>query len=82
MSNELSRICLTVVMPASGRKKPKWFGEILVGAGDGLAGRKSSASNPSPSVARMNLRLRPAVAGLSFNAASVFVTSPGWQVAM
>jgi hypothetical protein len=26
MSKELSRTCLTVVMPASGRKKPKWSG--------------------------------------------------------
>ena len=29
MSKALSRICLTVVMPASGRKKPKWSGKSL-----------------------------------------------------
>jgi hypothetical protein len=27
MSNAFSLISLTVVMPASGRKKPKWFGK-------------------------------------------------------
>ena len=37
MSNELSRICLTVVMPASGRKKPKWLGKSCIGAGDRFA---------------------------------------------
>ena len=40
MSKEFSRICLTVVMPASGRKKPKWSGKVLVGAGDRFAARQ------------------------------------------
>ncbi len=40
MSKALSRICLTVVMPASGRKKPKWSGKSAIGAGDRLAARQ------------------------------------------
>ena len=40
MSKAFSRICLTVVMPASGRKKPKWSGKSVIGAGDGLAARQ------------------------------------------
>ena len=77
MSKELSRICLTVVMPASGRKKPKWSGKSAIGAGDRLAARQVFGLEVSPSVARMNFALALAVAGLAFSASSVFVTSPG-----
>jgi hypothetical protein len=42
MSKAFSLICLTVVMPASGRKKPKWSGSLAVGAGDRLAARRRS----------------------------------------
>ena len=50
--------------------------EVGIGAGDRLAGVRSSASNSSPSVARMNFAFALAVAGLAFSAARVFVTSP------
>ena len=37
MSKAFSRICLTVVMPASGRKKPKWSGKSLYSQASGVA---------------------------------------------
>jgi hypothetical protein len=82
MSKELSRISRTVVMPASGRKKPKWSGKSRYVQATVSPLARSSASKPSPSVARMNLALARAVAGLAFSAWSVAVTWPGSQVAM
>jgi hypothetical protein len=54
----VSLICLTVVMPASGRKKPKWSGKSLKAQATVSPLVRSSASKSAPSVARMNLAFR------------------------
>ena len=53
--------------------------EVRIGAGDSLAGFQILSLEVHPSVARMNLALALAVAGLAFSAARVFVASPGGQ---
>jgi hypothetical protein len=82
MSKAFSLICLTVEMPASGRKKPKWSGKSACVQATVSPDVKSSASNVSPSVAKMNFALALDVAGLAFNAARVFVTSPAGATAI
>ena len=64
MSKAFSLICWTVVMPASGRKKPKWSGNCRYSQATVRPLSRSSASNVSPSVARTNLAFALAVAGL------------------
>jgi hypothetical protein len=72
----------TVLMPASGRKKPKWSGKSLKAQATVSPLVRSSASKSAPSVARMNFALALAVAGLALRAASVCVTCPASQVRM
>ena len=80
MSKAFSLICRTVVMPASGRKKPKWSGKSLKAQATVSPLARSSASKSVPSVARMNFALALAVAGLAFSALSAFGTCPASQV--
>ncbi|KAG0922617.1 hypothetical protein G6F31_019848 [Rhizopus arrhizus] len=82
MSKAFSLIWRTVLMPANGRKKPKWSGKSLNAQATVSPPLRSSASKVSPSVARMNFALALLVAGLAFSAASVCVTCPVSQVRM
>jgi hypothetical protein len=74
MSKELSLTCWTVVIPARGRKKPKWSGKSWYAQATVSPLVRSSASKCEPSVARMNLALALTVAGLLFSVLSVLVT--------
>ena len=75
-------VSCTVVMPANGKKKPKWSGKSLKAHATVSPLARSSASKFVPSVARMNFALALAVAGLSLSALSAFGTEPGSQVRM
>jgi hypothetical protein len=68
MSKAFSLIWRTVLMPASGRKKPKWSGKSLKAQATVSPLVRSSASKSVPSVARMNFALALAVAGLALSA--------------
>ena len=59
MSNELSRTCLTVVKPASGRKKAEMVWEVGIGARDRLARRQILRLEGFPIRRENELRLRP-----------------------
>ena len=82
MSKAFSLIWRTVLIPASGRKKPKWSGKSLKAHATVSPLVRSSTSKSTPSVARMNLALALAVAGLALRAANVCVTRPASQVRM
>jgi hypothetical protein len=76
MSKALSLICLTVLMPASGRKKPKWSGKVLVGAGDGFAAGQVFGLEVRAVGGEDERALALAGGGAALSAASVCVTSP------
>ena len=80
MSKAFSLICRTVLIPASGKKKPKWSGKSLKAQATVSPLVRSSASKSAPSVARMNFALALAVAELALSEANDGVTRPASQV--